>query len=129
MHSFRAAIEARDMEAAIALLSEHVVFRSPVVYKPYHGRDAVAPILHAVSRVFEDFRYVREIGAPDTRDHAFVFRARVGELEIEGADILHLDQDGSIDELTVMVRPLTAGYALAEEMKAQIAAVQGGVGT
>jgi len=129
VHSFRAAIEARDMEAAIALLSEHVVFRSPVVFKPYHGRDAVAPILHAVSRVFEDFRYVREIGAPDTRDHAFVFRAHVGELEIEGADILHLDQDGSIDELTVMVRPLTAGYALAEAMKAQISAKQGGVGT
>lgn len=128
MHPFRAAVEARDMDAAIALLSEDVVFRSPVVFTPYHGRDAVAPILHAVSRVFEDFRYVREIGAPDAADHALVFRARVGEFEIEGGDFLHLDADGSIDELTVMVRPLTAGHALAEAMKAQLAAVQGGVG-
>ena len=129
MHPFGAALEARDIDAAIALLSDHVVFRSPIVFKPYHGRDAVALILHAVSRVFEDFRYTREIGAPDASDHALVFRARVGEVEVEGCDFLHLDKDGSIDELTVMVRPLTAAHALAEAMKAQIAAAQGSVGT
>ena len=122
MHPFGAALEAGDIDAAVALLSEDVVFRSPIVFKPYHGRDAVALILHAVSRVFEDFRYTREIGAPDASDHALVLRARVGELEIEGCDFLHLDEDGSIDELTVMVRPLTAAHALAEAMKAQIAA-------
>lgn len=129
MHSFGIALEARDVDAAIALLSEDVVFRSPIMFKPYHGRDAVAPILHAVSRVLEDFRYTREIGAPHASDHALVFRARVGEFEIEGSDFLHLDEDGSIDELTVMVRPLTAAHALAEAMKAQIAAAQGSVGT
>ncbi|MEX2194223.1 MAG: nuclear transport factor 2 family protein [Thermoleophilaceae bacterium] len=128
MHPFRAAVEAQDMDAAVALLSEDVVFRSPVVFRPYHGRDTVAAILHAVSRVFEDFRYVREIGAPDARDHALVFHARVGEREIEGSDFLHLDEDGSIDELTVMVRPLTAAHALADAMKAQLAAAQGSAG-
>ena len=40
-------------------------------------------ILHAVSNVFEDFRYEREIGAPDARDHAFVFAARAGDREIQ----------------------------------------------
>jgi SnoaL-like domain len=129
VHPFRAAVEARDMDAAIALLSEDVVFRSPVVFKPYHGRDAVAQILHAVMRVFEDFHYTREIGAPDAPDHALVFRARVGKLEIEGADFLHLAEDGSIGEFTVMVRPLTAAHALAEAMKAQLAGAQGSVGT
>jgi ketosteroid isomerase-like protein len=128
VHPFRAAIEARDVDGAIASLAEDVVFRSPVVFKPYHGRAAVAPILHAVSRVFEDFRYTREIGGPDAPDHALVFRARVGEIEIEGGDFLHLDNDGSIDELTVMVRPLTAAHALAEAMKAQIAIGQSSAG-
>jgi hypothetical protein len=129
VHPFGAALEAGDIDAAIALLSEDVVFRSPIVFKPYHGRDAVGLILHAVSRVFEDFHYTREIGAPDASDHALVLRARVGELEIEGCDFLHLDEDGTIDELTVMVRPLTAAHALAEAMTAQIAAAQGDVGT
>ncbi len=121
MHPFRTAIEARDIDAALALLSEGVVFRSPVVFAPYQGRQAVAPILHAVSRVFEDFRYVREIGSPDGADHVLVFRARVGDRQLEGSDFLHVGADGRLDELTVMVRPLSAALALAEAMKAQLA--------
>jgi SnoaL-like domain len=126
LHPFRAAIEARDMDAAIALLSDDVVFRSPVVFKPYRGRDAVAVLLTAVSRVFEDFRYVRDIGAPDARDHALVFQARIGDRQIEGSDFLHLGQNGSIDELVVMVRPLSGALALADAMKAQLASAQEG---
>ncbi|MGH3374600.1 MAG: nuclear transport factor 2 family protein [Actinoallomurus sp.] len=122
MHPFRVAIEARDMDAATALLSEDVVFRSPLVFKPYHGRAAAGQILHAVSHVFEDFRYTREIVASDGVDHALVFRARVGDFDLEGSDFLHLDDEGLIDELVVMVRPLSAALALGEAMKAQIAA-------
>src|SRR5437899_1373120 len=99
MHPFRAALEARDVEGALMLLAEDVVFRSPVVFKPYHGREAVTPLIHAVSRVFEDFRYVREIGAADAPDHALVFEARIGAREIHGCDFLHTNADGLIDEL------------------------------
>lgn len=121
MHPFRAAVEARDMDAAVALLSPDVIFRSPVGFKPHRGRETVAPILHAVSRVFEDFRYVRELSSEDAAHHALVFHARVGDHEIEGSDFLHTDDQGRIDELTVMVRPLTATLTLAEAMKAQLA--------
>jgi hypothetical protein len=121
VHPFRAAIEARDIDAAVALLADDVVFRSPVVFKPYRGRDSVKAILFAVSQVFRDFRYVREIGAPDAADHALVFQARVGDREIEGCDFIHVGDGGSIDELTVMVRPLSATIALAEAMNAMLA--------
>ncbi len=120
MHPFRAAVEAQDIEAALALLAEDVVFQSPVVFKPYRGREAVAPLLWAVSRVFEDFRYEREIGAPDATDHALVFRARIGDRELEGCDFLHTDEHGLIDDFCVMVRPLSGALALAEAMKAQL---------
>jgi ketosteroid isomerase-like protein len=70
MHPFRAAIEARDIDAAVALLSEDVTFRSSIVFRPYEGRETVAVLLHAVSQVLEGFRYEREIGAPDASDHA-----------------------------------------------------------
>lgn len=126
MHPFRAAIEARDLDAAVALLSDDVVFRSPIVFKPYTGRAAVGALLAAVSQVFEDFSYVREIGAPDASDHALVFQARVGDRQIEGCDFLHVDENGSIDELVVMVRPLSGALALAEAMKAQLASAQSG---
>ena len=129
MHPFRAAIEAQDMDSAVALLSDDVVFRSPVVFKPYHGREAVAPILYAVFHVFEDFRYVREIGSPDAADHALVFVTRVGDRELEGSDFIHTDDQGSIDEFTVMVRPLSGTLALAEAMRAQLSAAQDGGGS
>jgi len=121
-HSFRAAIEARDLDAAVALLREDVVFRSPVVFTPYEGREALRQILGAVIEVFEDFRYVREIGADDARDHALVFEARVGDKQLQGCDFIHLDDDGLIDEFTVMVRPMQAMLALAEAMKARLTA-------
>jgi hypothetical protein len=124
MHPFRAAVEAQDFEAAVALLAEDVVFRSPVVFKPYRGRDAVAPLLFAVSRVFEDFRYEREIGAPEARDHALVFNARVGDRELHGCDFLHTNESGLIDDFFVMVRPLSATLALAEAMKVELEAAQ-----
>ena len=121
MHPFRAAIEAGDIDAAVALLSDKAVFRSPVAYKPYQGRAAVTPILHAVVQVFEDFRYVREIGAADAPDHALVFRTHIGDQQIEGADLLHVDEHGAIDELVVMIRPLSGLVALAKAMQARLA--------
>ena len=122
MHPFRSAIEAGDLDAAIALFREDVVFRSPVVFAPYQGREALRQILEAVMAVFEDFRYVREIGGEDARDHALVFEARVGDKRLEGCDFIQMDEDGAIKELTVMVRPLSATLTLAELMKARLAA-------
>ena len=121
VHPFRRAIEARDLDAAVALMRDDVVFRSPAVFKPYHGREAVRRLLDAVLVVFEDFHYTREIGADGARDHALVFETRVGDKQIEGCDFLQLDEDGAISELTVMVRPMTGLLALAEAMKAQLA--------
>jgi hypothetical protein len=122
VHPFATALEERNADAAIALLADDVVFRSPVVFRPYRGRDAVAPILRAVVRVFDDFRYVREIVAADGTDHAVVFEASTGERQIEGCDFLHLDERGLVDEFFVMVRPLSGTLALAEAMKAQLEA-------
>jgi hypothetical protein len=125
----RSAVEAQDIEGAVALLADDVLFRSPVVFKPYHGSEAVAPLLFAVSRVFEDFRYEREIGVPGASDHALVFTARIGDRTLEGCDFLHTDEQGLIDEFSVMVRPLSGALALAEAMKAELEAAQLGLAT
>ncbi|MGW5921975.1 nuclear transport factor 2 family protein [Nocardia fluminea] len=117
MHPFRTAVEARDEAAIEALLAENVVFTSPVAFQPYPGKAITAAILRAVIRVFEDFRYVREIG--EGRDHALVFEATVDGKQLTGCDFVHLDEDGKIDELMVMVRPLSAATALAARMGAQ----------
>ncbi|MFF0095491.1 nuclear transport factor 2 family protein [Streptomyces canus] len=119
MHPFRKAVESGDLDAVAALLADNVVFTSPVTFKPYPGKAITAAILRGVLRVFEDFTYIREIANPDGRDHAFVFTATVTGKQIQGCDFLHFDDDGKIDEITVMVRPLSAAQALGEAMGAQ----------
>lgn len=124
MSEFRAAVEARDPDAIAATLAENVVFHSPVAFRPYRGKRITAAILRGVLRVFEDFRYVRELGDGDGRDHALVFEARIADVAVEGCDFLHLDDNGLIDEFTVMVRPLSAAQALAAAMAAQFDRIQ-----
>lgn len=119
MHPFREAVEARDEAAIEALLADDVVFTSPVAFQPYPGKAITAAILRAVIRVFEDFRYVREIADAGGRDHAFVFEATVDGKQITGCDFLHFDADGRIDDFMVMVRPLSAAQALAARMGEQ----------
>ncbi|MDN5718106.1 MAG: nuclear transport factor 2 family protein, partial [Janibacter sp.] len=72
---FREAIERHDMDAVEALLSDDVVFRSPVAHTPYPGKPITNAILRAVTEVFEDFRYVRQL--QDGREEAYVFEATV----------------------------------------------------
>jgi hypothetical protein len=119
MHPFREAVEARDAAAIEAMLAEDVVFTSPVAFKPYPGKAITAAILRGVLRVFEDFRYVREIAGADGRDHALVFTATVNGKQVNGCDFLHFDDDGRIDDFMVMVRPLSGAQALAEAMAAE----------
>ena len=119
MQSFRKAVEARDEAAIEALLSDNVVFTSPVAFTPYEGKPITAAILRGVMRVFEDFRYLREINDADGRDSALIFEATVSGKKITGCDFIHVDEDGLIDDLMVMVRPLSGAKAVADAMGAQ----------
>lgn len=119
-HEFRSAVEAGDIESAVGCLADGVVFHSPVAFRPFEGSDAVGQVLRLVAATFEDFRYEDEItNGPTT---ALIFRARIGEREIHGLDLVHSDTDGRIDQFTVMVRPLSAAIALAEAVGPKILA-------
>lgn len=113
-HPFREAVERADIDAAVALLAEDVVFRSPAVFKPYEGRATVSTILRTVFGVFEDFRYTDELDGDGV--HALLFDARVGDRSLQGIDILRPAPNGEIAEFTVMIRPASGLIALAERM-------------
>jgi hypothetical protein len=123
-HPFRKAVEEHDEAAIAALLADTVVFTSPVAFKPYVGKPITAAILRGVLRVFEDFRYVREIHDSNGRDHALVFEATVCGKKVNGCDFLHFDDEGLIDDFVVMVRPLSGATALSEAMGAQFDRIQ-----
>jgi SnoaL-like domain len=117
-HPFGAAIEAGDEDAALATLSPSVVFRSPAVHKPYEGRDTVAALLKVVAQTFENFRYTSEWRDGSTT--ILCFEANVGDRELQGIDILEAGEDGLVERLTVMVRPLSGLQALAAAVAARL---------
>jgi ketosteroid isomerase-like protein len=112
--AFRAAVEGDDVAALELVFAEDVVFRSPAVFRPYEGRDAVLMLLHAVSKVFEGFRYTDQVETGDTA--ILAFSATVSGRELDGIDLLRFDGDGRVRELAVYVRPLSGLNALAEAM-------------
>lgn len=113
--AFRDAVHAGDVDAAVALFAPDAVFVSPVVHRPYVGREALHAILTAVVAVFEDFTYTDAHG--DDEGRVLVFTARVGDRALQGVDILKA-VDGVLTELTVMVRPYSAATVLRERMAA-----------
>jgi SnoaL-like domain len=116
--SFRAAVESGNPDRVIACLSPDVSFNSPVVFKPYRGRDAAGVVLEAVFQVFEDFHYIAELR--EGNREVLVFETRVGDRQLQGVDILRLGDDGLVAELIVMVRPMSGMLALAEAMRVKL---------
>ncbi|HWI75083.1 MAG TPA: nuclear transport factor 2 family protein [Baekduia sp.] len=122
---FRAAVEAGDIEAALATLSPDIVFHSPAVFHEYRGIESVSALLRIVFVTFEDFRYTDSLsGDADAPVHALIFRARVGERELEGMDLMRVGRDGLIADFTVMVRPLSGLMALAQALGPKVEAAQ-----
>ena len=116
---FRAAAESKDFSAFEEIFAEDVTFRSPAVFKPYEGRDAVAMILNTVAHVFESFRYTDHVETGDVA--VLAFRASVGDRELDGIDLLRFDGEGKVREMAVYIRPMSGLHALAEAMQRALA--------
>jgi SnoaL-like protein len=119
---FRAAVEQGKVNEAAQLFSEDATFRSPVLFKPYQGRDQVVKVLQAAGRVLAlggEFRYVHQLEDPDDRVAILEFATVVDGKQVEGIDKLTFDEYDMITELKVMIRPASAlqlvGAKMAEE--------------
>ena len=112
-HPFRAAVEQADMDAAVELLAEDVVFRSPAVFKPYEGREAVATILRTVFGVSRTS--ATRTSSTATASTACCSTHGSGPLAA-GHRSPATRRPGQIAEFTVMFRPASGLIALAERM-------------
>jgi SnoaL-like protein len=121
---YREAVQSKDIGAVGELLAPEIVFHSPVTFHPFIGRETVTALLGQVVQVFEDFRFTDELAAAGA--HALIFRASVGEKQIEGIDLLRFDEQALIADFTVMLRPLSALVPFAQAMgeRAQAAGLQ-----
>lgn len=114
-------VAAGDLSKLSSILHTDAVFRSPVAHTPYPGAPVVALILNTVAQVFTEFTYLRELSTADGHSVVLEFSAQVNGKQLKGIDMLRFDETGKIVEFEVMIRPLNALQALAEEMGQRLA--------
>lgn len=122
VQKFRAALESGDFAAGRALFAPDITFYSPMAFKPYQGIAAVTALFKVLERTFEDFRYVGEYAGrdhigpdgPEAESHILHFRAVVNGKQVDGIDLIQLNEDGMIGTFTVMIRPMSSLQAVGE---------------
>lgn len=114
-------VQAGNLSDLNELLADEVVFRSPVAYKPYEGKQVVFFILTNVIQVFEDFTYHREFYTEDRENVVLEFSANVSGKSLKGIDMIRFNEQGKIIDFEVMIRPMSGLAALAEQMGIRIA--------
>src|SRR5690349_4390020 len=92
----------RDLRRLDALLSEEVVFHSPVVHTPQRGKTVTTQYLAAALRVFynESFRYVREVVSG--HDGVLEFQVEIDGISVNGVDMITWNEAGQIVDFKVM---------------------------
>lgn len=109
-------LESRDMSILNELLAEEVVFRSPVAFQHYPGKQLVFFILTNVIQVFENFTYHREFISEDGNNVVLEFSANVGDKKLKGVDMIQFNEEGQMIDFEVMIRPKSGLEALAVQM-------------
>ena len=132
---WHACIAGTDPGGWAALLHPDCVFFSPVVFTPQRGRDLTMLYLSAASGALagatadthpsglavgesNSFRYVKQIC--DGHQAMLEFETTVDGKYVDGVDIISCDDEGSITEIKVMIRPLQAINAVHAQMKSAL---------
>lgn len=115
-------LNTQDMRILSQLLADDVVFRSPVAFKPYQGKQVVFFILTNVIQIFENFTYHREFYTEDQQSVVLEFSANVGDKQLKGIDMIRFNAQGQIVEFEVMIRSLSGLQALGAQMGQRMSA-------
>jgi hypothetical protein len=109
----------KDLGALREILSPAIKLGAPPYWGDLEGRDLVTHLLGIIVTTIEDFTYHREW--VDGRELALEFRGRVGKLELQGIDLITLDEAGHVARLDVVIRPMNALEALREVVATKMA--------
>jgi len=98
------------------------VFFSPLVHKPQQGKQITAMYLGAALQVLGNpsFRYVRDIVG--STEAMLEFETEIDDILVNGVDIIRWNEDGTIVEFKVMIRPLKAINLIQQRMAAMLEA-------
>ena len=105
--AWRTAGENGDATAAAACLAPEVEMISPLTAQfRFHGPAQVTDVLASAFEVIHDIRYHTEVGADDT--WALFYHGMARREPVEEAQLLRLNGQGLIREITFFGRPLPA---------------------
>ena len=109
-------VKERNESALDQLLSDDVVFYSPVVHTPQIGKKITALYLSAAFHVFinDTFHYVRELTTAN--DAVLEFEVEIDGIMVNGIDMIRWNEEGKIEEFKVFVRPLKAINLIHQKM-------------
>lgn len=103
--ALRSAAETGDADAVAELLAPDVVLHSPMTERVrFEGREDVTELHRDIFAVLDDLKTTEALALGDTR--SFSFHARVRAVELEAHVLVHVNEQGLIDELKIFVRPL-----------------------
>jgi ketosteroid isomerase-like protein len=114
-------VETHDIKDLDDLLADDAVFESPAVHTPQRGKAITRKYLAAASVVLmnDSFRYVGEWHGE--RSAVLEFKCMLGEIEVDGIDMIEWNAAGQIARFKVMVRPVKALQTLMPLMAAELA--------
>ena len=107
-------VDQRDATLLPQLIAEDAQLLSPAFWRPREGREKVATVLAAVSSIFKDIRYTKQW--VDGNEIILEFEAKVVDKNLKGIDRIKLNQDGKLQEIEVLIRPMNALMLLAQEL-------------
>ncbi|MCP3985039.1 MAG: hypothetical protein GY723_11660 [bacterium] len=115
----------KDLVTLEKVLAEDVSMGAPPYWQKLSGRPLVHHLLGLIVHTIEDFTYHREWQRDG--ELALEFTGHVGDLELQGVDLISLDETGRlIQNLDVVMRPLGTIEALREIIAPQMAAYLAG---
>jgi hypothetical protein len=116
-------VSERDLAGLENILAPDVTMGAPPYWDKLSGRPLVHHLLGLIIHTIEDFTYHRE-WHDDSRgkgEIALEFRGHIGELDIQGIDLVSLNERGEIQNLDVMIRPMNALAALRDVIAPKMA--------
>lgn len=117
----------RDLEALAGALAPEISMGAPPYWARMEGHARVHHLLGLIVNTIEGFTYHREW--VQGSELALEFTGRVGELDVQGIDLITLDDRFVITRLDVLIRPMNALEALRDVIAPQmIAFLQGAAG-
>jgi hypothetical protein len=109
-------ITSRDLEKLSEILSEDVVFYSPVVHTPQVGKKLTQLYLSAALHIIanDTFIYIKKV--IDINETILEFEVEIDGILVNGVDIITWNNNGKITEFKVMIRPLKGVNLIHEKM-------------